>query len=186
MGPDPIDTVRRLLAERIPAGRPAFVGIDGLSCAGKTTFAGRLAQALGGDVVHGDDMSRPRQPLWEHERFVTEVYGPVLATGSATYRRWHWTSEEPGEQLAVTRAPVIVEGIHVTDEVVAVPWDVRVWVTVDEDVRVERAKEREGGARWECWSTNWMPQEAAYVAAQNPAARADVIVDGASSRSGGR
>ncbi|HEY8663098.1 MAG TPA: hypothetical protein VIL68_05730 [Propionibacteriaceae bacterium] len=183
---DPIEAIRQLLAERVPAGRPAFVGIDGLSCAGKTTFATRLAEALGGDVVHGDDMSRPGRPLWEHERFVSEVYEPVLRDGSATYQRWHWTSEEPGEQLAVTRAPVIVEGIHVTDEVVAVPWNVRVWVTVDEDVRVERAKEREGGARWECWSTNWMPQEAAYVVAQNPAARADVIVDGASSRSGGR
>jgi len=180
MSPDPIETIRRLLDERVPAGRPAFVGIDGLSCAGKTTFADRLAHALGGDVVHGDDMSRPGRPLWEHERFILEVYGPVRTDGVATYRRWHWTSQEPGEQIAVTRAPVIVEGIHVTDEAVEVPWDVRVWVSVDEDVRIARAQEREGGARWECLSTNWMPQEAAYVAAQHPESRADVIVDGVS------
>jgi uridine kinase len=177
---DPIETIRHLLAERVPAGRPAFVGIDGLSCAGKTTFAGRLAEALGGDVVHGDDMSRPGRPLWEHERFVADVYEAVLADGAATYQRWHWTSQEPGEELTVTSAPVVVEGIHVTDEAVDVPWDVRVWVTVDEDVRIARAQEREGGARWECWSTNWMPQEAAYVAAQHPETRADVVVDGAS------
>lgn len=176
---DPIETIRLLLAERVPAGRPAFIGIDGLSCAGKTTFANRLGEALGGDVVHGDDMSRPRQPLWEHERFVTEVYETVLSTGAASYRRWHWTSTEPGEILTVTRTPVVVEGVHVTDDAVAVPWDVRVWVSVDEDVRIERAKEREGGARWECWSTNWMPKEAEYVATQHPEARADVVVNGA-------
>lgn len=176
---DPIETIRLLLAERVPAGRAAFVGIDGLSCAGKTTFAGRLAQALGGEVVHGDDLSRPGQPLWEHERFVTDVYEPMLVDGAAAYRRWHWTSPEPGEQITVGGSPVIVEGVHVTDEAVAVPWDVRVWVTVDEDVRIERAKAREGGARWECWSTNWMPQEAAYVAAQDPQSRADVVVAGA-------
>jgi uridine kinase len=175
---DPFETIRLLLAERVPAGRPAFVGIDGLSCAGKTTFANRLAAALGGDVVHGDDMSRPGRPLWEHERFVSEVYEPVRASGSAAYRRWHWTSQEPGEVMTVSRTPVVVEGVHVTDDAVTVPWDVRVWVTVDEDVRIERAKVREGGERWECWSTNWMPQEAAYVAAQNPEARADVVVVG--------
>ncbi len=179
MSVDPIEEIRLLIAERVPSGRPAFVGVDGLSCAGKTTFANTLAAALGGDVVHGDDMSRPGQPLWEHERFVTEVYERVLATGDASYRRWHWTSQEPGEVLTVTRTPVVVEGVHVTDNAVDVPWDVRVWVTVDEDVRIERAKEREGGARWECWSTNWMPQEAAYVATQNPEARADVVVNGA-------
>jgi len=179
MSHDPVDTIRGLLAERVPADRPAFVGIDGLSCAGKTTFAARLAEALGGDVVHGDDMSRPGRRLWEHERFVKEVYRPVRENGSATYRRWHWTRQAPDELLTVTRAPVIVEGIHVTDDDVAVPWDVRVWVTVAEDVRIARAQEREGGARWECWSTNWMPQEAAYVAAQHPETRADVIVDGA-------
>ena len=175
-----IETIRQLLIERVPTGRPAFIGVDGLSCAGKTTFADRLAEALGGDVVHGDDMSRPGRPLWEHERFVADVYAAVLADGKATYQRWHWTSQEPGEELAVTRSPVVVEGIHVTDEAVEVPWDVRVWVRVDEDVRIERAQEREGGARWECWSTNWMPQEAAYVAAQHPETRADVVVDGSS------
>ncbi|HPZ48569.1 MAG TPA: hypothetical protein PLG38_10810 [Propionibacteriaceae bacterium] len=172
--------IARLLAERVPAGRTGFVAIDGQSCAGKTTFAAHLAHTLPGAViVHGDDMSRAGRPLWEHERFAAEVYGPLSTGTEARYRRWHWTSVEPGEEYVVpTGVPVIVEGVHTIDRAVEVPWDVRVWVDVDRDLRLGRAKEREGGARWACWSTNWMPQEDAYVADQDPASTADLVVDG--------
>ncbi len=172
--------VAQLIAQRVPAGRTAFVAIDGQSCAGKTTFAEALAAALpGAQIVHGDDMSRAGRPLWEHERFLAEVYEPLAAGQEARYRRWHWTSVEPGEEFVVpTGVPVVAEGVHMLDQAVAIPWDVRVWVDVDRDVRLDRAKAREGGARWACWSTNWMPREDAYVAEQDPAATADVIVDG--------
>lgn len=176
-----IDEIVRLLAERVDA-RPAFIGVDGLSCAGKSTFAAALAEAIpGGVVVHGDDMSRPGRPTWEHDRFATDVWAPLVAGDAASYQRWHWTSQEPGEWLHVPAgATVIAEGVHVLDETVQVPWDVRVWVDVNRDLRLQRAREREGGARWDCWSTNWLPQEDAYVASQDPAASADVQVDGAS------
>lgn len=184
---DATERVAELLAERVPAGRSAFIAVDGQSCAGKTTFAAALAEALPGSViVHGDDMSRAGRPLWEHERFVTEVYGPLLAGQGATYRRWHWTSVEPGAELVVPPGvPVIAEGVHTMDRAVAVPWDVRVWVDVDRSLRLDRARAREGGARWDCWSTNWMPQEDAYVTAQNPAASADLVVDGDSAGASG-
>lgn len=172
--------VARLLAERVPAGRSGFVAVDGQSCAGKTTFAAALAESLADAVVvHGDDMSRAGRPLWEHERFVAEVYEPLTAGRQASYRRWHWTSVEPGEEYVVpVGVPVVVEGVHTMDDAVEVPWDVRVWVDVDRDLRLGRAKAREGGARWACWSTNWMPREDEYVADQDPAASADIVVDG--------
>ncbi len=175
-----VDTIARLLAARVPPGRTGFVAVDGQSCAGKTTFAAALAEALPGAViVHGDDMSRAGRPLWEHERFLAEVYGPLSAGDAARYRRWHWTSVEPGEEFVVPAGvPVVVEGVHTLDAAVQVPWHVRVWVDVARDLRLDRARAREGGARWACWSTNWMPREDAYVAEQDPAATADLIVDG--------
>lgn len=172
--------VARLLARRVPAGRSAFVAVDGQSCAGKTTFAAALARALpGAVVVHGDDLSRAGRPLWEHERFLAEVYRPLAAGHEGRYRRWHWTSAEPGEEFVVPGGvPVVTEGVGTIDRAVRVPWDVRVWVDVDRDLRLARARAREGGARWACWSTNWMPREDAYVADQDPAASADLVVDG--------
>lgn len=184
---DAIAEVARLLAERVGAGRSGFVAVDGQSCAGKTTFADALAVGLpGAIVVHGDDLSRAGRPLWEHERFLAEVYRPLAGGGEARYRRWHWTSVEPGAELVVPPGvPVIAEGVHTMDRAVAVPWDVRVWVDVDRSLRLDRARAREGGARWDCWSTNWMPQEDAYVTAQNPAASADLVVDGDSAGASG-
>lgn len=167
------------LAARHP-DRTVFVGVDGLSCAGKTTFADHLATRTGAVVVHGDDLSRAGRPLWEHERFVFEVAEPLLAGRDAAYVRWHWTSPTAGPTLVVPAGTplVVVEGVHVLDEAVGFDWDVRVWLDVDDGLRLERARAREGGARWECWSTNWMPRELAYVSTQDPAARADVVVDG--------
>ncbi len=171
--------VARLLAVRVPPGRSGFVGVDGPSCAGKTTFAALLAEVLGATVVAGDDLSRPGRPLWEHERFVAEVYQPVAAGRDGRYRRWHWTSARPGDEVVVPAGrPVVVEGVRTTDVAVAVPWDVRVWVDADRDVRLDRARTRDGGARWQCWSTRWLPREDAYVALQRPYERADVVVTG--------
>ena len=119
------------------------------------------------------------RPLWEHERFVTEVHSPLVAGRDARYHRWHWTAVAPGDELTVPAGvPVIVEGVHTMDDAVQVPWDVRVWVDVDRELRLDRARAREGGARWVCWSANWMPREDAYVSEQQPSARADLVVDG--------
>ena len=173
-------TIARLLADRVPPGRAGFVAVDGQSCAGKTTFAAALAEALpGAVVVHGVDMSRSGRLLWEHERFVTEVHSPLVAGRDARYHRWHWTAVAPGDELTVPAGvPVIVEGVHTMDDAVQVPWDVRVWVDVDRELRLDRARAREGGARWACWSANWMPREDAYVSEQQLSARSVRLVDG--------
>ena len=79
----------RELAERIaalpPAGglRTRIVAVDGQGAAGKTTFSGRLAAALGGAaVVHTDDVfARVGHPWWP--TLEADVLAPLAASGPA-------------------------------------------------------------------------------------------------------
>jgi uridine kinase len=167
--------------EELPAAqRPRFIAVDGLTCAGKTSLGEYLAPALGAVLLHTDDISQAGPLLWDHERFERDVHQPLSTRHAARLELQHWTADTPHGELTLpeTTRIVVVEGIHSLDAAVAVPWDVRVWVKVDEELRLRRAKERDGGARWDCWSSEWLPRELEYVRVQRPEDRADFIVDG--------
>ncbi len=182
-------------AEKLPglvrallAGRPGtrWVGVDGLGASGKTTLAARVVAALpGAVVVHVDDFARPGTPGWdpvrsagwEYARFVTQVLEPLQAGRSARYRGWDHTRTAPGPWRQVpTGVPVVVEGVAATDARTGVPWDVTVWLDVTEDERRRRILARDAPDVLELWRRAWWPSELAYVAGQNPAGRADVVV----------
>jgi uridine kinase len=168
-----------LVADRL-TGRPGtrWVGIDGFGVTGKTTLAaavaGRLPTAV---VVHVDDLARPGVSTWEHDRFREQVLAPLAAGRPGRYQRWHWASDAAAEWCDVPPGvPVVVEGVSSTDDRLGVPWDVRVWVEADREVRLARARERDGEAMLQRWLRDWMPSEERYAAAQRPRERADFWV----------
>ena len=155
-----------------------WVGVDGFGATGKTTLAAAISRALlGSEVIHVDDFARPTVSTWEQERFVAQVLAPLRAGRPARYQRWDWLSDSGVEWHDVRPGvPVVIEGVSSTDERLGVPWDVRVWVEADREVRLARALERDGEAMMERWRCDWMPSEERYAAAQRPMDRADVHV----------
>lgn len=158
-----------------------WVGIDGLGAAGKSTFAARIAAALAGAVVVPvDDFAHPDVPTWQRDRFVAEVLTPLRAGRPARYRPADLVTGRLGDEVEVPAGvPVVVEGVSATDVRLGVPWDVTVWLDVPEAVRRQRIAERDPPALLARWRTDWWPQEEAYVRAQRPADRADLVVVGA-------
>lgn len=177
-----IDHVRAVVAAR--RGRTVWIGVDGFGGAGKTTFAGRLAAAVPGScVVHVDDFSGPGVPEWDWPRFVEQVRDPLLAGRPARYQCWNWTRDEPGEWRAVPAAvPVIAEGVSSTRAELGIAWDVQIWVDAPRDVRLRRARERDGSALLHRWLEDWMPSEERYAAREQPELRADLVVSGVAHR----
>jgi hypothetical protein len=57
-----------------------------------------------------------------------------------------------------------------------VPWDIRLWVETPHAVRRSRIAARDPVELMRRWESDWWPSEEEYVQAQDPAARADVIV----------
>lgn len=175
-----IDFVRDTVGSR--RGSTAWIGIDGFGAAGKTTFAARLASALGdAAVVHVDDFSGPRIPEWDWARFVAQVRDPLLAGEVARYQIWDWDRDEGGawQDIAPGR-PVIVEGVSSTRAEVGIAWDVQIWVDAPLEVRLARAVERDGPGKLSRWVNDWMPSEERYATRENPQQRVDFIVSGIS------
>jgi uridine kinase len=176
-----VAAVAALAAAR--SGLTTFVGIDGPGGAGKSTLAVRIARAVPATVVVGvDDFWGPRIAEWDWPRFIAQVRDPLLAGRVARYQRWDWDRDEGAEwhEVAPGRL-VVVEGVSATRDEARMPWQLRIWVDTDPDIRRVRAMERDGAARLAQWADVWTASEQAYLAAQHPQRRADLVVSGVGS-----
>jgi uridine kinase len=162
------------------AGLPGtrWIGIDGFGAAGKTELATEVAAMLpGAYVVHVDDFSRPHLRGWDRDRFIDQLFEPLLAGRTARYQRWDYLADRGLDWVEVAPgAPVIVEGVAATDVRLPVPWDITVWLEVAEAERYRRILERDSAAVLERWRTDWWPSEQAYARDQDPRSRAGVVV----------
>lgn len=163
-------------------GRPGtrWVGIDGKGASGKTTLARLVAAAVDGAVtVQVDDFARPDLTGWDRDRFLAQVFRPLVAGRAARYQRWDWGRNAGAEWVSVPPGQaMVVEGVSATDVRLGVPWDVTVWVEAPPEVRQRRALERDGPEMLDRWLTDWMPSEDSYEAQQRPQQRAHLLVDG--------
>jgi uridine kinase len=166
-----------------------IVGIDGRGASGKSTLARTLAAAHGGVVVELDDFYRPSSdrhvPPLEHggnydlPRVRVQVLDPLLAGVGTRYQRYDWDRDALAEWHDVPAGGlVVVEGTYALSYGLRDAYDWRIWVEAPYDLRLERGLERDGEGARERWTGEWMPAEDAYVAAQDPVAAADVVVDG--------
>ena len=178
------DAVAAVASLTVRAGRTTFIGIDGPGGAGKSTFAARVASAVPGAIVIAvDDFSGPQFQEWDWDRFRAQLLLPLLAGRVARYQRWDWDRDEGAEWHELTCAGVvIVEGVSSTRAEAGVPWDLRIWVDTPPEVRRARAVERDGPAKLAQWTDVWIPSEQAYIAAQRPHERADLVVSGVAER----
>jgi uridine kinase len=175
---------RRVLGAPPRLGAVRLVVVDGPAGSGKTTFAARLAAALGGSpVVHMDDLyegwSGLDRAVWE--RLSTGVLEPLKAGRPARYRRYDWDAERFAEWHDVpAAAALVVEGVGSAQRPVDGLATLRVWVEAPDDLRLARGVARDGErlrARW----LRWMDAEREHFAGELTRERADLVVDGAGS-----
>lgn len=191
--PVPVGEVARDLVALARTGRAGtthtgalVVAVDGRSAGGKSTVAGRLAEAIGdATVVHTDDVA------WHHGFFdwdgllVDGVLAPLSQGEAVSFRPPAWVERgRAGEiELPAGVGVVVVEGVGASRRSLA-PWlDAAVWVQSDEDEAYRRGIERDiglGRGREEAvafWD-EWMVHEVPFLAADRPWERADLVVCG--------
>lgn len=153
-------------------GRRLVVLVDGRSGTGKTTLGTALAAELDAVVVHLDDV----YPGWDGLRAAADaVVSDVLGPPSG-HRRWDWDASEPAEWVSIDPvAPIVVEGCGALSRASAPLASLRVWLEADDAVRWDRAIGRDGAVFEREWE-RWAAQEATFIAAEDPAGLADVVV----------
>lgn len=187
------------LAERVMASSRhaprTLVGIDGPGGSGKSTLAELLVERLpGAHLVHVDDFYLPTAqqqqrwgeigPLFDLPRLRSEVIEPAARGAALRYRRYDWGTDALAEWVDVpAEVPLVIEGVYCLEQSVRDRYTFRIFCLADRELRLTRGLERDGADARSQWVDEWMPMEDAYVAAQRPAAHADLVVD--SSASGG-
>jgi len=169
-----------------------LIAIDGGGGAGKSTFAKKLSEHLPNSfVIHIDDFyigpwnyrldhaDYNVNPLFDWDRFEREVLESIKHGHPIRYHIYDWIKHTTDTVASVMPdATVIVEGGFSTQDRFAKIYDFTIWIEAEVDVRLERALKRDGEHMRALWEEDWIPVEKNYVRAQNPAARADLIVQG--------
>lgn len=161
-----------------------LVGVDGCGGAGKSTLADELATRRGNaQVVHVDDFYKPREervevtkmtPVhinFEFERLKKQVLEPLKQGEPAIYQT------ATGETKYVkANGYIIIEGLGTLGDELRSYFDFKVWIDAVETIRRQRGIERDSEDWANIWDTEYLPQDARYVAEQQPQAVADIVI----------
>lgn len=167
-----------ILAELLPrivtVPRPVVL-VDGRSGAGKSTFAGQLARALGAQLVRLDDIYPGWGGLEAGSRRVSET---ILAEHNPGWQRWDWVRDRPAEWYGIDpNSPLVVEGCGALSAANRAHATWGIWIDLDDDTRLHRTVLRDGLA-FEQYRKSWADQETVFAERENPRQRADTIIDG--------
>jgi hypothetical protein len=183
------DLAARVLMSPARLGAVRLVCVDGPAGSGKTTLAGRLADALGdaAALVHFDELYAGWTITGSQGRLQAGVLRPQSEGRAGSHHRFDWgTRRFAAEPIAVpVRAVLVVEGCGSSPRALD-PWtSLRIWVEAPADLRLARGLARDG---WELepeWR-RWLDTEAAEFAREDTRARADLRLDGAAAPEGER
>lgn len=154
-----------------------LVAIDGRCASGKTTLARRLAEGRGWATVHMDHFFlRPEQRTAaryalpggniDHERFLTQLLLPLRRGGTPVYRPFDCQTQRLCDPIPFVPTQVtIVEGSYSCHPALRDRYDLRVFLTVDPDVQIQRILTRDGAEHAETFRQKWIPLEERYFEA---------------------
>ncbi len=167
-----------------------YIGIDGISGAGKTLLADLLAERLGASVIRTDDFylplaerteERTSLPGWtmDYERFGREVALPAMERREIAYRRFDCRTQSLGEPVPIPADAryVIVEGCYALHPEIPDIYDLRIALTADNEVCERRILRRDGEERLARFINEWFPLERMYLEEYMIDILADYTVD---------
>jgi uridine kinase len=158
--------------------RTRIVAVDGHGGSGKTTFASGFAAALGGvQIAHTDDFASWDEPIDWWPRCIAELLEPLARDEVARYEVTAWGGI-PRPAVEIQPAGVVIlEGVSSSREAFRPYLSGAIWIETPREICLERGVARDGEemrAQWEAW----LAAEDAYIARENPMARADLVVQG--------
>lgn len=158
-------------------GPVRLVGVDGHAGSGKSTFAGRLAAALGGaPVLHLDDVATHEQLFSWTQRLLREVIEPLGHGRTAHYRPYDWRARRFGPPRALPPAPVILlEGVGSGRRALRPHLALLLWMDMASEEAWTRGRARDGDEQHTFWD-GWVEAERRHFADDPSRPFAEVLV----------
>jgi predicted kinase len=170
------------LAAELNAAPPScgpvrLVAVDGHAGSGKTTFAARLALALGGaPVLHLDDLASHDELFGWAPRLEAQVTGPLSRGVSGLYAPYDWSSRRFLAPRTLAPAPVVlVEGVGAGRRALRPHLARLLWMDRDAARSWERGRRRDGPGQSAFWD-GWTRAEARHLTEDPSLPFADALV----------
>ncbi|MFI6626760.1 uridine kinase [Streptomyces sp. NPDC050528] len=171
------DLAHRL--RRLPpsCGPVRLVAVDGHAGSGKSTFAGRLAESLGGaPVLHLDDLATHAELFDWTERLQSQVITPLGRGESAHYAPYDWHARHFAAPRALPPAPVVlVEGVGAGRRAVRPFLAGLLWMELPREEAWARGRLRDGAEQRDFWD-GWVEAEREHFAKDPSRPHADFLV----------
>ncbi|MFD9006626.1 uridine kinase [Streptomyces sp. NPDC059582] len=158
-------------------GPVRLIGIDGHAGSGKSTFAGQLADALGGaPVLHLDDIAGHDELFAWTGRLAAQVIEPLSRGETARYTPYDWHARRFGPPRPLPPAPVIlVEGVGAGRRALR-PWLAHLlWMELPREESWARGRSRDGEEQRNFWD-GWVRAERRHFAEDPSRPFADLLV----------
>lgn len=158
-------------------GPVRLIGIDGHAGSGKSTFAGRLAEALGGaPVLHLDDVATHEELFGWAERLRAQVLEPLAAGRPARWAPYDWVERRLGPERVLEPAPVIlVEGVGAGRRALRPRLARLLWMETPRARSWGRGRDRDGRELSDFWD-GWERAELAHFSDDPSRPFADTVV----------
>jgi cytidylate kinase len=172
---------------RAALGGSLIVGVDGMSGAGKTGLARRLAAQLDAPCLCTDDFVPGWDGLAESVALLVDwVLRPLAEGRTARWQRYDWMAGRAGDWAELASADfVVVEGCCVGMPAAAAYLSYLVWVEAKPTERRLRVERRDDWYFYAPFADGWSRQESALQAGSRAAERADLVVDNSAPRADG-
>ncbi len=168
-----------------------MLSIDGMSASGKSSLGKELNQKFGGILIHMDDFFlRPEQKSRErlleiggnvdYERVWDEVLRPIRdGEKQFLYRRYNCKTQciQKEERMDVKGLLCIVEGSYSAHPRFGDLYDIRILLTVNDNVQKERILLRNGQEMQKRFVQEWIPMENRYIEEFDLKEKSHIIMD---------
>ncbi|WP_055694628.1 hypothetical protein [Streptomyces prasinopilosus] len=169
-----VSRIRRLAPS---CGPVRLVGVDGHAGSGKSTFAGRLADGLGGaPVLRLDDIASHKELFGWTGRLSSQVIGPLGRGERASYTPYDWRARAFGPPRPLPPAPVVVvEGVGAGRRALRPYLALLLWMDLPAEASWARGRARDGEEQRHFWD-GWVGAERRHFADDPSRPFADLLV----------
>jgi uridine kinase len=184
-----IEKIIDLIDQTDKGNQPIILAIDGNSGAGKSYLADILASCYDCNVFHMDDFFlQPHQRTEErfqepggnvdYERFKNEVINNLKRGAEFSYQVYDCNVASLTEWINVTPKKLnIIEGVYSMHPLWNDIFDIKIFLTLQLDLQLERIRERNGEQMLKRFIQEWIPLENKYFQTLRIAEQCDLIID---------
>ena len=166
----------------------AIIAIDGMCASGKTTFANRLSEEFGFEIVHTDDFFLPFEMRSEerlsqsggnihYERLIDEVIIPLKENKDFEYRVFDCSVGDYNEKRKILHnKPVVIEGAYSLHPEIPDIYDLRIFFCISSETQLARIEKRNGTQALKAFKEKWIPFESRYFDAFSVEEKCDIVI----------